>query len=139
MLNNTLSNYTNKNALFPMDDFLTCESVAQSPELKLTRLETINNILNKNKNIIITHLDGYLKFLPSRNNYEKSVIKISKNTEYKREKLIEELLEIGYKRETIVSKTGEVGIRGFVIDVFPVEESNEKRSKALLLSYWNSV
>ncbi len=127
MLNNTLSNYTNRNALFPMDDFLTCESVAQSPELKLTRLETINNILNKSKNIIITHLDGYLKFLPSRNNYEKSVIKLKKNAEYNREKLIEELTDIGYKRETIVSKTGEIGIRGFVIDVFPVEEANPIR------------
>ena len=127
MLNNTLSNYTNRNALFPMDDFLTCESVAQSPELKLTRLETINNILNKSKNIIITHLDGFLKFLPARNTYEKSVIKLKKNIEYKRDQLIEELLDIGYKRETIVSKTGEIGIRGFVIDVFPVEESNPIR------------
>ena len=46
MLNNTLSSYTNKCLLFPMDDFLTSESLAQSPDLKITRLETLNRLLD---------------------------------------------------------------------------------------------
>ena len=57
-----INNYTNNCLLFPMDDFLTSESIAISPELKVTRLETINKILDS-KNVIITNLNGYLRFL----------------------------------------------------------------------------
>src|SRR5574344_1213889 len=38
----SLSKYNDKTFLFPMDDFLTSEALAVSPELKITRLETLN-------------------------------------------------------------------------------------------------
>ena len=40
-----LKNYTEQVLFFPMDDFLTSEALAVSPELEITRLETINEIL----------------------------------------------------------------------------------------------
>lgn len=121
LLNNYLSVYTNKTYLFPMDDFLTSESVAISPDLKITRLETINKTLLNDKKIIVTHLNGYLRYLPNKEKYKSSIINLSVDKEYPREKLIENLIEIGYEKETIVTKTGELGVRGFVIDIFPVE------------------
>lgn len=42
-------------------------------------------------------------------------------------KLYEKLINIGYKSETLVTKTGDVGLRGFVIDVFPLGEDNPYR------------
>ena len=84
-----ISNFTKDVLLFPMDDFLTSEAIAVSPELKITRLETMFKIDNEPK-IIITNLMGYL-------------------------------------RETIVNKTGEMAIRGFVIDVFPLGYENPIR------------
>ncbi len=41
--------------------------------------------------------------------------------------LIEKLQLLGYKRETIVTKTGELGVRGFIIDLFPLGESHPIR------------
>ena len=120
ILNSFLSVYTNKTLLFPMDDFLTSESLAISPDLKITRLETLNKTLNNDKKIVITHLNGYLRFLPSKKVYENSIIQLKVGIEYKRETLIENLTKIGYLRETIVTKTGEMGIRGFIIDIFPI-------------------
>ena len=121
LLTNYLSSYTNKIHLFPMDDFLTSESVAMSPDLKITRLETLNKTLSPTKKIIITHLNGYLRYLPNKDKYKRSVIELKVNQEYPRELLIGKLIEIGYIKETIVTKTGELGIRGFVIDIFPIE------------------
>ena len=43
-LYSSLSNYTDKCYLFPMDDFLTSEALAISPDLQINRLETINKI-----------------------------------------------------------------------------------------------
>lgn len=53
--------YTKDVLLFPMDDFLTSEALAISPDLKNTRLETLNEILNTKK-IVVTNLMGYLRF-----------------------------------------------------------------------------
>ena len=46
---------------------------------------------------------------------------------YNVEKLYEKLINIGYNSETLVTKTGDVGLRGFVIDVFPLGEDNPYR------------
>ena len=43
----SLQNYTDKVLFFPMDDFLTSEAIAASPELSITRLETLNTLLKK--------------------------------------------------------------------------------------------
>ena len=34
---------------------------------------------------------------------------------------------MGYKRETIVTKTGEMAVRGFIIDIFPINYNNPIR------------
>ncbi len=57
ILNNYLSSYINKTYLFPMDDFLTSESVAISPDLKISRLETINKTISNDKKKVITNLN----------------------------------------------------------------------------------
>ena len=43
---NLLQTYSDDVVLFPMDDFLTSVVVAESPEFKLTRLETLKKIKN---------------------------------------------------------------------------------------------
>ena len=60
-----LINYSDNVLLFPMDDFLTSEALAISPDLMMNRLETIRSIFNDNY-IVITNLMGYLRFLPSK-------------------------------------------------------------------------
>ena len=124
---NSLSNYTNNAFLFPMDEFLTSEAVAISPDLKITRLETLKAVAQNQKGIIVTNLMGYLRYLPTLETYKKSVLTLKVNDEIKREDLIQKLTSIGYNRETIVTKTGELGVRGFIIDIFPIDEEHPVR------------
>ena len=58
----SLKNYTDNCCLFPMDDFLTSEALAISPDLQITRLETINEIVKDKPLIVIANLMGYLRF-----------------------------------------------------------------------------
>ena len=127
-------NYTEDVLLFSMDDFLTSEALAISPELEISRLETLNELLQNNKKIVITNLMGYRRFLPKKELYLSKKIKITKNADYSLENLTKELIENGYERETIVSKTGEIGIRGFVLDIFPVGEENPVR-----IEFWGDT
>lgn len=123
----SLSNYTKDVLLFPMDEFLTSEALSTSPELKINRLETLKTLINDNKKIVITSLMGYLRFLPSRNLFTEKVIKLKKNDKIDLASLSSSLFDIGYEREVTVNRTGDVSVRGFVIDVFSISYNNPIR------------
>lgn len=131
----TLSSYQEKVFLFPMDDFLTSEALAISPELKITRLETLNNLINiKEPCIVVTNLTGLLRFLPVFDVYHDSILKLEKNSDYDMEKLILKLYNLGYQKESIVTKTGEIAVRGFVIDIFPISAKHPIR-----IEFWGDT
>ena len=121
----SLFNYTDDVLLFPMDDFLSSVALAISPELKVTRLETLNG-LNKNK-IIVTNLMGYLRYIPEKNYYFNKCINLKVNDEIDIDDLANKLYSVGYTRETLANKTGDYAKRGYVIDVFLINEQNPIR------------
>ena len=124
---NRLSNYTDKVLFFPMDDFITSEAIAISPEFKSERINTINKLIYDDKYIVITNLMGILRYLPSKDVWKKKIITLKKDNDINREKLLNDLYELGYEKETIVTETGKFGIRGYVIDVFPIGMDNPIR------------
>ena len=128
----SISCYTKDVLFFPMDDFLTSEALAISPEFKNNRLITLCNL--NSKKIIVTNLMGYLRYLPTKKVFDDSILKIHKNEDYNMKVLIQKLNSLGYIRETIVSKTGEIAIRGFVIDIFPLGQKNPVR-----LEFWGDT
>lgn len=130
----TLLHYTDHVKFFPMDDFLTSEVLATSPELKITRLETLSSLIQNNVQIVVTNLMGFLRYLPLKEYYENSSIRLEVGAEYNIHKLMERLYQIGYTRETIVNKTGEMAVRGFVIDVFPISVSEPVR-----IEFWGDT
>jgi len=116
-----------------MEDFLTSEALAVSPELEINRLETLSELTKGNK-IIVTNLMGYLRYLPPKNIYEESLVNLKTNEETPISELIEKLFTIGYSRETLVNKTGEMAIRGYVVDIFPIGYKNPIR-----VEYWGDT
>ena len=126
-LYNSLTDYHPNTYIFPMDDFLTSEALAISPDLMINRLETLNKTIESNNNIVITNLTGYLRYLPLKEVYLDSLIKLKIGTVIEPGKLVEKLINIGYSRDTIVNKTGEFGSRGYIIDVFAIDEDNPVR------------
>ena len=126
-LYNSLSNYNSNVLLFPMDDFLTSEALALSPDLKITRLETLNQLILSSNKIVITNLMGYLRFLPLKKCYDNAIIRLKVGDIISPKVLVEKLFSIGYYKDTIVNKTGEFGVRGFVVDIFPIDEDNPVR------------
>ena len=119
-------NYTDKVLFFPMDDFLTSEALAISPEFLSYRLDTLNRVIEDNY-IVITNLMGFLRYLPNRDTYKKSIIDIKIGDIYDMQDLINKLYSLGYERETVVSQSGQIAIRGFILDVFPFESNNPVR------------
>ena len=131
LIYNSLTHYTDKVWFFPMDDFITSEAIAVSPEFKITRLETMNSVIDEEKAIIITNLMGYLRFLPSKEKFKDSKINLKVGDSINLDDLIEKLFNLGYRRETTVNMTGEIAVRGYVIDIFPINSDNPIR-----LEFW---
>ena len=122
-----ISTYYDKVGLFPMDDFLTSVAVAISPDLKVKRLETLESIRNNKKSLIVTNLMGYLRYLPNKGNVSNLEYVINKNDTIKRQDILEILDRYGYIKESIVTTTGEYAVRGFIIDLFIIDEEHPIR------------
>ena len=124
---NSLSSYTSDVLFFPMDDFLTSMAIATSPDLQVTRLETINELLKNKKKILVTHLMGYLRFLPTKEEYRNHILNLEVGQEYDIKKLTSDLYDIGYTKEIMVTKTTDMAVRGFIVDIFPIGENHPVR------------
>ena len=122
-----LRTYTDDVCLFPMDDFLTSVAVAISPDLKIKRLETLERIRTGNKCIVVTNLMGYLRFLPDMKNTSNLEFSLDKKTSIKRDDILELLDKYGYIRESVVTTTGEYAVRGYIIDLFIIDEEHPIR------------
>ena len=133
-LYNRLSNYTDRVLFFPMDDFMTSEASIISPELMIERLNTLNKLVNNDKYIVVTNLMGLLRYLPNKSLYKKKIINLNVNEDVNREVLINNLIDLGYDRVPLVTKTGEVAIRGYVIDIFPMETDSPIR-----IEFWGDT
>ena len=130
----SLLNYTDKVLFFPMDDFLTSEAIAISPEFKAERINTLNELLGSGKYIVVTNLMGALRYLPRKELWNKSNITLKKDMDVDRDKLLNDLFNIGYQRDTIVNGTGKIGVRGYVIDIFPASYDN-----AVRIEFWGDT
>ncbi len=124
---NSLKNYDDSVYIFPEDDFITKSAIAISPDLLFLRLKILNSLLNKDKKIVITHYNSFVKKLPNREDFVKNEIVLKKNSNINRDNLIKKLYNIGYKKESLVMNTSEFAIRGFVMDIFPIHEENPVR------------
>ena len=122
-----LKTYTDDVCLFPMDDFLSSVALAISPDLKVNRLETLEYLKNHDKTIVVTNLMGYLRFLPSYEKSQKLKVNLKKGLTIDRNKIVNELEEYGYVRTSLVTSTGEYALRGFIIDIFPIEADHPIR------------
>ena len=134
LLYQTLLNYTDKVLFFPMDDFLTSEAIAISPEFKVERITTLNTISENDKYIVVTNLMGALRYLPNKKIWKNAKIVLKTGMDISREKLLDDIYNLGYERETIVNGTGKVGVRGYVLDIFPTSMEN-----AIRIEFWGDT
>ena len=124
---NEIKNYIDNVYLFPEDDVITKKAIASSPELLFMRVNLLNKINDNDKKIVIVHLNSYIKKLPNLENYINNKINLQIGQNIKRDELIKKLDSNGYKRESMVYNTSDYAVRGFVIDIFPINEENPIR------------
>lgn len=141
---NNLKSYLNDVYIFPEDDYLTKKAIAASSDLLYLRMNFLNSIENKNKKILICHVNSFIKKLPKKSDYISKTIKIYLNQKIDRTEFLNNLLNIGYKKESLVTNVGEFAVRGYVIDIFPFQADHPVRidffdDEISNISYFNEL
>ena len=113
--------------LFEDDDVVSNSDYSLSPELMVDRMNILYDLITKNNKIIVTDLRGFIKKIPNKNVFAKKIIDLNDKATIIRDDFIDKLNNLGYERTSFVEKMGDYSIRGFVVDIFPINVDNPIR------------
>lgn len=106
--------------LFPMDDLMRCELLTSSKEILAQRLYVIDQCLNDENKIIVTHATSLLTPLPNPAVYVSKVLKIEVGKSYNLNELKMQLVNIGYSQVGKINQSLQFACRGDILDIFSI-------------------
>ncbi len=113
--------------LFEDDEISLSDGVSVSPELKVDRINMLKELNDDKKHIVITDVKGYTRKLLSLKDFEKRNICFEKGSDFSQDEILKTLTDFGYNRTSVVEKMGDFALRGFVLDIFPINADNPLR------------
>ncbi len=113
--------------LYPAKDFIFYSADIHGNLIVKERMQALKQMMEKGSLTVITTIDGCMdKILPLEKIVE-NIITIQDIDSVNSEKLISDLVKLGYERMAQVEAPGEFAIRGGIIDIFPLTEENPFR------------
>ena len=106
--------------LFPCDELIRAETIAQSKEMAAHRLFVLNEILNRKNVIVVANPASVCRYLPNPELFKNRTFCIKKDKRYKLENIRKQLIDNGYSLVNKVDQSLQFAIRGDVLDIFSV-------------------
>ena len=118
----TLSNYIDEKDVlfFPADELLSAEIIAATGDFLFERINTITTLLEGGKKIIVTNMNGAIKYEMSPKKWKDNIFSISQYDTYDIYQLCRKLISMGYESVFTIQKTGQFSKRGSIVDIFPL-------------------
>ena len=113
--------------LYPTDESLRLDAIAESKELIAERVYILSKILKNERCIIVTHTSSIIRHLPLKEDFENSFINLKIGDIFSKDKLINLLEMSGYERVVKIDHSLQYAIRGGVIDIFSVNYNDPIR------------
>ena len=113
--------------LFEDDEVVLSDGRAVSPELMVDRVNILRELTSNRKRIVLTDVRGYCRRLLSVSDFNERRIAFEKDADIALDSVVEALSNFGYERVSMVEKMGDYAVRGFVLDIFPVNSDNPIR------------
>jgi transcription-repair coupling factor (superfamily II helicase) len=113
--------------MYPANELIAAELSIASPELRAQRIEALNYWTKNDKGIVIVPMGGFRKLLPPKETWKKHQIHFKVGEDVDLDFLLALFIQMGYHRVEMVSSPGEFSIRGGIIDIYPLTESNPIR------------
>ncbi|TKC13903.1 transcription-repair coupling factor [Robertmurraya kyonggiensis] len=113
--------------LYPANELIAAEMSVASPELKAQRIDVLNHWSRNNKGIIVVPISGLRKVIPPKALWKEQQLKLAVGEDIDVERQLLRFVEMGYARAEMVSSPGEFSVRGGIIDIYPLTESDPIR------------
>jgi len=112
---------------FPFREKMLYDVEAKSHEQAHQRIEILDCILRNNFDIVVLSCESLLDLCMSPEEFASYRLSLKTGDIVDLEKLISDLVNLGYERETEVQGPGQFAVRGGIIDIFPVQLQNPAR------------
>ncbi|HET7522192.1 MAG TPA: transcription-repair coupling factor [Bacillales bacterium] len=113
--------------LYPVNELISSEIAAASPELKAQRLDVLNQLCEDSKKILVAPIAGLRRMLPPKTLWKQSRVSVYAGKELNVKQLLDTFVAGGYERTPMVGSPGEFSVRGGIIDVYPLTEEKPVR------------
>lgn len=113
--------------IYPANELIAAELSVASPELRAQRIEALNYWSKSAKGIVIVPIPGLRKLLPPKDVWQKFQLSLNVSDDLDLDETLNTFISMGYQRAEMVSTPGEFSLRGGIIDIYPITESNPVR------------
>ncbi|WP_409290931.1 transcription-repair coupling factor [Peribacillus sp. SCS-37] len=113
--------------LYPANELMAAELSVSSPELRAQRIEVLNHWSQNQGGIVIAPMAGVRKLLPPKDMWKKFQLSFQTGEDINLDETLSGLVSMGYARSEMVSSPGEFSLRGGILDIYPLTETNPIR------------
>ena len=114
---NDLKFFTDDVIYLPKKEIVTYDYVAESKNLPYERIEVLNKIYKKQKNIIVTSIETIKQKMISKNALYRNVLNFKVGDRFILEDVKQKLINLGYERFDLIDGRGEFSVRGGIVDI----------------------
>ena len=113
--------------LFPADELIRAQTLAQSKEMVAQRLYVLNEIVKGRAKIVVTNLAAATRFLPDPITFSNKSLQFKNGQTYDLESIKKELVKNGYLRVNKIDQSLQFASRGDILDIYSVNHDNPVR------------
>ena len=126
---NYLSSFLNKDdvLLFPSDELIRAETLAQSKEMVAHRLYVMNEILKGNGRVIVANIAAVCRYLPDPIVFSNKTLDFKIGGHYEISELKRRLIKNGYSLVSKIDQSLQFAVRGDILDIFSVNNDHPIR------------
>lgn len=118
----------NKNVLlFPTDELIRAQTLAQSKEMVAQRLFVLNEILKGRAKIVVANLASVMRYLPDPTIFSNKCLDFEQGKCYDFDDIKKQLVKNGYYRVNKIDQSMQFAIRGDILDIYSVNNDNPVR------------
>ncbi len=117
-----ITSFINKDdvLLFPSDELIRAETLAQTKEMVAQRLFVLNELVNGRGKIVVANIASATRYLPRPSLFKESAIELKVGGHYDIQNIKKQLTKMGYLLVNKIDQSLQYASRGDILDVFSV-------------------
>ncbi len=106
--------------LFPVMQLLPYQVLAHNKEVQVLRLQVLESLVTGKSLVVVAPAEALMRRLIPPGVFRRAVVRLLVGDRVDREDLLYRLFLMGYERVDLVEDRGQLGLRGGILDIFPM-------------------